>query len=62
MMWYEILLIIGLVIFVVSVFTKAFIDHLHGKTSCGGSCASCKSNCKYSYDNLKKVYENKENA
>jgi len=54
----EIIIIIAAISFVVIVFTKAFIDHLHGKCNCDecdGNCSSnCSGNChKYTKDELK---------
>ena len=44
----EILVIIAAISFVVIVFTKAFINHLHGKTDCAfcESNGSCNGHCK----------------
>jgi len=59
----EILIIIAAISFVVIVFTKAFIDHLHGKTDCAycdGNCSgNCSGNChKYSKEELKEHLKN----
>ena len=59
----EIIVIIAAISFVVIVFTKAFIDHLKGKTNCGecdGNCSSnCSGNChKYTKDELKEHLKN----
>ena len=45
----EIIVIIAAISFVVIVFTKAFIDHLHGKSGCSDcDCnGSCSGNCKH---------------
>lgn len=45
----EIIIIIAAISFVVIVFTKAFINHLHGKTDCAycESNGSCNGNCNH---------------
>ena len=44
--------------FVLIVFTKAFIDHLHGKCNCDECDGVCSGNCKkYSKEELKKHLE-----
>ena len=54
----EIIIIIAAISFVVIVFTKAFINHLHGKCNCDeceGNCSNCNGNCKnYTKEELKK--------
>ena len=57
----EIIIIIAAISFVVIVFTKAFINHLHGKCNCDeceGNCSNCNGNCKnYTKEELKKHLE-----
>ena len=51
----EIIIIIAAISFVVIVFTKAFINHLHGKCNCDECDGNCSGNCKkYSKEELKK--------
>ena len=58
----EIIIIIAAISFVVIVFTKAIINHMHGKCDCpecDGMCdGSCSGNCsKYTKEELKKHLE-----
>lgn len=51
----EIIIIIAVISFVVIVFTKAFIDHLHGKCNCDECDGNCTGNCKkYTKEELQK--------
>ena len=51
----EIIIIIAAISFVLIVFTKAFINHLHGKCNCDECDGNCTGNCKkYSKEELKK--------
>ena len=54
----KIIVIIVAISFVVIVFTKAFIDHLHGKCNCDECDGACSGNCKkYTKEELKKHLE-----
>ena len=54
----EIIIIIAVISFVVIVFTKAFINHLHGKCNCDECDGNCTGNCKkYTKEELKKHLE-----
>ncbi len=54
----EIIIIIAAISFVVIVFTKAFINHLHGKCNCDECDGNCTGNCKkYTKEELKKHLE-----
>lgn len=57
MKWYEIIIIIFIALFVLTVFLKAFIDHKNGKSSCGGGCLNCDKKCSLKYESLKEVYD-----
>ena len=51
----EIIIIIAAISFVVIVFTKAFVNHLHGKCNCDECDGNCTGDCKkYSKEELKK--------
>ena len=53
----EIIVIIAAISFVVAVFTKAIINHMHGKCNCD-DCESCNGSCKkYTKEELKKHLE-----
>lgn len=60
MEWFEYLIIVAVVIFVGSVSFFTIRNKIKGKSSCGGGCSGCKSNCAcHAKDRLKEYLESK---